>query len=138
MNWLDARHKSNDGLTPLAFFFSHTSRLQPTNTISEKKWQSEADRLGISLHFLKTMTGRNAFVNEQGHIVGCNIHLQQKGLCGGPVFKLPVDQRVSYAKALVERSARCRWIGFDMNYHLQMAYSSGGGDHVLFVKAQCR
>lgn len=94
--------------------------------------------MGISLHFLKTMTGPSAFINDQGHIVGCNLHLQRKGLCGGPVFKLPVEQRVSYAKALVERSARCRWIGFDLNYHLRLAYANGGGEQVLFVRANCR
>lgn len=39
VNWLEARHESNDGLAPLAFFFTGPST-QPTSTISEEKWQS--------------------------------------------------------------------------------------------------
>ncbi len=130
------RNRVPQGQTPLIFQFSS---LGPSsgNGVTEQDWEREAKKRGMSVGDVKSVLfGGSAYKGPDGELRVCTISAIQRGLCGQSLG-LSIAERAAYAQRILAQNSKCRWTGFDPNYHALTAFNLGAEDFTLHVAAEC-
>ncbi|MDD9731994.1 hypothetical protein PVW46_18975 [Mameliella sp. AT18] len=138
ISWRQMRSDSGPReATPLFFVFGWNDAVKAKlGYAKEADFEREAKILGVSVQLVKSLNGREAYVNRNGRVAQCTYIAIQNGLCGKRL-NLSVSQRAALARKALEQHDRCRWIGFDPAYNAQRSVA-GAQDATLWVKADCR
>ncbi|WP_422050015.1 hypothetical protein [Shimia sp.] len=122
-------------LTPLLFTYTYAGRT-PINGVTESDLKREAKRLGLDMKTMRIIYGANPYKGADGTLHVCTIDAIRQRLCKAAPT-LPLQARIDYAKALLDKDRACDWTSFDAAYNKSATFSFGGDDQTLNVKAAC-
>ncbi|MBM1310567.1 hypothetical protein JQT66_10345 [Sulfitobacter mediterraneus] len=130
------QNRVQQGQTPLVFQFSSLGP-SSSNGVTEQDWEREAKKRGMGVSDVKSVLfGGSAYKGPDGELRVCTISAIQRGLCGKKLG-LSIAKRAEYAQRILAQNGKCRWTGFDPNYHARTAFSLGAEDFTLHVAAEC-
>lgn len=131
----EAEIGSTGPLTPLLFTFRYAGPSTP-NGVTAADLKREAKRLGLDMKTMRIIYGPNPYKDADGTLHVCTVEAVRQRLCKAAP-SLPLDQRITYAKALLSKDPHCNWAGFDAAYHKKATFSLGGDNQTLNIKAAC-
>ncbi|MEL7093047.1 MAG: hypothetical protein AAFN94_15045 [Pseudomonadota bacterium] len=129
--------KTNDPASRTPLFFSFTPTDTGASGVTEANWQREAQRQNVPVEVVKRMFNPPyIYPSSTGGVASCTAFVIRQGGCRH--IKTPSDaEKVSLARAALQTSATCRWIGYDRGFDTMMRARAGAIATTLWARADC-